>query len=629
MTTVAGSEARAFSVDGMVVLGRDAGRVDVHLDHPAVSRRHVELTAGPAGVVARDLGSTNGVFVNGDRIANAFPIGDGDSLDVGLFRWILRGREFVPWSPSSDTRIAARGLEKIVRIDGVDRQLLQPLSIDAREGEFTAILGPSGCGKSTLIRLLSGRSQPSVGAVLYSGRDLATHFDLLKNSIAFVPQRETLSDDLVLEDALSFTARLRLPADGTPSERQEAIEAALARVSLEPQRGQPIGALSGGQRKRAALANELLARPTVLFLDEVTSGLDEATDAEMMALFSELADQGVTVLCVTHTVANVVDHCDRLIVMAVGGHVAYDGPPSDASRWFGCPSLSGVYPVLASRTGEEWSSRLEAAGRNLTAVDVHGGGAAGGATRSHSDRRWPLSQLPVLLQRDLAVTIADAKGLAFTLGQALAIGILFWIAFGSGRLGPAAELQFAFLLGVSSFWLGCSGGSKEIVKERALFELERDVNLRIPDYVLSKLMTLILIGAAQVILMHGVIAATGVGVANIRELLALHLFVVVVGSSLGLLISSVSERDSQAATLVPMALIPQIMLSGAVVTDLSSAAEVVAQILVSVYWVYRIQSSLFDVLDADVVVALGVLGLHLVVFLGLTMLVLAKSRQQR
>jgi len=167
------------------------------------------------------------------------------------------------------------------------------------------------------------------------------------------------------------------------------------------------------------------------------------------------------------------------------------------------------------------------------------------------------------------------------------------------------------------------------VKERALFELERDVNLRIPDYVLSKLTTLILIGAAQVILMHGVIAATGVGVANIRELLALHLFVVVVGSSLGLLISSVSERDSQAATLVPMALIPQIMLSGAVVTDLSSAAEVVAEILVSVYWVYRIQSSLFDVLDADVVVALGVLGLHLVVFLGLTMLVLAKSRQQR
>ena len=464
-----------------------------------------------------------------------------------------------------------------------------------------------------------------MGVVLYSGRDLTAHFDLLKHSIAFVPQRETLPDDLVLEEALSFTARLRLPADATSSERQEAIEAALARVSLEPQRHKPIGALSGGQRKRAALANELLARPTVLFLDEVTSGLDEATDAEMMALFSELAGQGVTVLCVTHTVANVMDHCDRLIVMAVGGHVAYDGPPSDAPRWFGCRSLSGVYPVLASRTGEEWSSRLEAGERNLTVVDLHGEGAAGGATRSHSDRRRPLSQLPVLLQRDLAVTIADAKGLAFTLGQALAIGIMFRLVFGAGRLGPAAELQFAFLLGVSSFWLGCSGGSKEIVKERALFELERAVNLRIPGYVLSKLATLMLIGAAQVILMHGVIAVTGVEVANVPELLVLHLFVVTVGSGLGLLISSLSERDSQAATLVPMALIPQIMLSGAVVTDLSSPAEMVAEGFVSVYWAYRIQLSLFDAIDTDVLTALGVLGLHLVVFVGLTMLVLAKG----
>ena len=90
-----------------------------------------------------------------------------------------------------------------------------------------------------------------------------------------------------------------------------------------------------------------------------------------------------------------------------------------------------------------------------------------------------------------------------------------------------------------------------------------------------------LIGAAQVILMHGVIAVTGVSVANVRELLALHLFVVTVGSALGLFISSVSERDSQAATLVPLALIPQIMLSGAVVTDLSSAAETVAEVVVS------------------------------------------------
>ncbi|MDX1647071.1 MAG: ATP-binding cassette domain-containing protein [Longimicrobiales bacterium] len=617
--------AKRFSVKGALVLGRDP-RADVHLDHPAVSRRHARIATGPDGVVADDLGSTNGVYVDGTRIRAPTVVRQGGALDIGLFSWTLRGTEFVPRAPAAP-RVRARSLEKVVSVDGVDRRLLHSVSLDAREGEFTAILGPSGCGKSTLIRLLSGRSRPSAGGVSYSGRDLSTHFDLLKHTIAFVPQRETLPDDLVLEDALTFTARLRFPSDATGADRDEAIHAALRRVGLQRQRDQPIGALSGGQRKRAALANELLVQPTVLFLDEVTSGLDEATDAEMMALFAELAGQGVTVMCVTHTVANVADHCDRLIVLATGGYLAYHGPPADAPAWFGCRGLSQIYPALEGKEGKVWAARASAASGDLSAR--HGRDRATESAESPPDRRLPLSQLPVLLQRTLAVMIADPKGLAFTLGQALAVGLLFRLVFSGGRLGPTAELQFAFLLGVSSFWLGCSGGSKEIVKERALFELERDVNLRVPAYVVAKLMALTLIGAGQVILMHGVIAATGVQVSHVRELLVLHLFAVTVGAALGLLISSVSERDSQAATLVPLALIPQIMLSGAVVTDLSGIAETVAQLFVSVYWLYRIQTSLLGPQEPDLVLDVGVLGVHLAVFLLGSVLVLSDFGRAR
>jgi len=611
-----------IAVEGSLLLGRDPAAANLVLAHPSVSRRHAQIDRTDRGLSVRDLGTTNGTFINGQKVSGSQPLNHGDQLAIGPFVWTVHGHVLHPAIGVGEVALEASGVHKRVVADGAELELLHRISLRIAPGRMVAVLGPSGCGKSTLLRILSGRDVATEGRVFYEGQDLGENFGALKHSIAFVPQQETLPEDLTVEAALRFTARLRLPADSGKREIDGAVDRAIARVGLQEQRSRPISRLSGGQRKRTALANELLAEPRVLFLDEVTSGLDDATDRSIMELLSEIAGQGMTVVCVTHTVSHVEETCDELIVLAPHGHLAFHGPPKEALPWFGCGSLPGLYDALLARSGSEWTARTDG-GATRTLAPAEPSSLPG---RGFDPRR-ALRQLRVLFERSVAVALGDPKALVLALGQAVAVGILFRLAYGAGQPIPSAALQFAFLLGVSSFWFGCSNGSKELVKERALFHLERNINLGIPSYVFSKIAHLALLGSAQVVLMHGALAVSGVQLTHVRTLLPINLGMVVLGSTLGLVISAFSERASQAATVVPLALIPQIVLSGAVVPNLPDLGELLAGFGVSAYWMYRAQQSVFGVPDVDGGRALLALGLHLLVFVGATLFILNSQRR--
>jgi ABC transport system ATP-binding/permease protein len=158
--------------------------------------------------------------------------------------------------------------------------------------EFVCILGASGSGKSTLMHALSACAPADSGQVFLNNVSLYANFQALKQGIAFVPQQYVLHESLTLREALSFTAQLRLPPDTSATGIAAAVNRALERVDLGTRAQTAIGHLSGGQQKRASLANEIVSQPNLLFLDEVTSGLDEGTDWEMMKLFRRMADTG-------------------------------------------------------------------------------------------------------------------------------------------------------------------------------------------------------------------------------------------------------------------------------------------------------------------------------------------------
>ena len=361
-TVHAGSRQRAELPDGVRiermpigrsgVIGRLTEHADFVLDHPHVSRRHARLIVDGDRVRLHDLGSANGIFVNSRRLTRPVDLKPGDRIDIGPFSLSFDGAALVGRSRSNNIELVARDVRRVVkdRSTGQPLTLLDDVSLVVRPGEFVCLLGPSGSGKSTLLTLLSGRSAPDKGSVLVNGEGLHANFEALKQDIVVVPQKDVLHESLAVGQALWYTAKLRLPPDTSATEIETCLTEMLDTVGLSARRTTAIRHLSGGQVKRASLANEVLCKPSLLFLDEVTSGLDEQTDREMMNLFRALAESGKTVVCVTHSLANVERTCHLVVILTAGGKLAVIGKPAEApTHYWGKRGLDDCLPETVTQ----------------------------------------------------------------------------------------------------------------------------------------------------------------------------------------------------------------------------------------------------------------------------------------
>lgn len=586
-------------------------------------------------IFLRDLGSSNGTFVNGERITGHRELRARDRVDVGPYTFQFTGSGFVQSTREGNLRVVAQQLSRTVRShsDGRSMRILDDVTLVVEPGEFVCILGGSGSGKSTLMQALSARKPADNGRVLLNETSLYENFQTVKQSIALVPQKDVLHEDLTLEECIGFTAKLRLPPDTGEAGLRDAVKQAIARVDLTHRASTPIKHLSGGQKKRAALANETVSKPELLFLDEVTSGLDEGTDWEMMRLFRRMADGGMTVICVTHTVANVEDFCHKIIVMTPPGVLAYYGPPADARQYFGVEKLGDIYRKLAEMPSEEWRDRYRQSDeyRRYVEKPITAAPASAAAPSHSADQSGRVQdQLPeiqrqfaILTKRFSKLLAADRKTLGIAFAQSTLIGLVLAMVF--GKLGAADPKQFSliFFLGISCFWCGCNNAAKEIVKERFIYSMERDVNLSIASYVLSKMITLGLFGILQVALLFGIVyELSSVPGDAVQQFLCMTVSVLA-GTATGLFLSALARTEDQASTLVPIALIPQILLAGVVVPDLPRLADLVAHAVISGFWVYR---SMESVLKSDFPKshdALLILAAHTLVFLLATGVLLA------
>jgi ABC-type multidrug transport system ATPase subunit len=349
---------KLFGSKDRLVIGR-AGDCDICLPHPTVSRRHALLVRGPAGFQLHDLDSVNGVFVGGQRINEAVLLKENELVGIGPFLFCVAGGILYTVDSSQSLRLEARNLEKTVPLKhGQVRKLLDDINLAVEPGEFVSLLGPSGSGKSTLMDCLNGRRPATGGQVLANGEDFYRHFDSFRQSLGYVPQKDIVHTQLTVYRALYYTARLRLPPDTTPSELMARIQEVLDKMELQPHRDTLVANLSGGQIKRVSLGAELLARPCLLYIDEATSGLDAGTEARMMRLFRLMADEGKSVVCITHNVDN-VDECN-LILMLARGKLVYYGPPSEARPYFQVSRLSEVYDRLAEKDPQAWHEAFKA-----------------------------------------------------------------------------------------------------------------------------------------------------------------------------------------------------------------------------------------------------------------------------
>lgn len=610
----AGTERIEIGKGGVV--GRGPAEVDFILEHPHVSRRHAHLIVDGGRVSLHDLGSGNGTFVNGQRLNRQVELTPGDCIDIGPFSLEFDGAALVSRSRSNNIELVAEQLGRVVkdRTTGKPLTLLDDVRLVIRPREFVCLLGPSGSGKSTLLSILSGRNPPDAGTVRVNGEDLYARFAALKQDIAVVPQKDVLHDSLAVGTALGYTAELRLPPDTSRAEHASSVADMLEVVGLTKRRGTLIRHLSGGQVKRASLANELMARPSLLFLDEVTSGLDEQTDREMMELFRQVADHGKTVVCITHSLANVEATCHLVVVLTEGGRLAFVGTPEEARVYFGIDRLGNVYKKMTERRPEDWQAAFQASPLHaryirdrLAAAPHREKHTTHAATQRDAANLW--RQGWILTRRYVSICRGDLLALATLLGQPVLVAFLLGIVFGPlGNIANPVErtqraVHLMFLVNVACFWFGCNTAAKELVKEQLIYTRERGFNLRIDSYLGSKLVVLIVVVLVQVTLLLGIVRlCCGPPGALPAQWCALAL-VAVAGTALGLLISALAVSEEVAASLVPIAIMPQIILAG-VIAPLGGAGKLLAQAAITVYWAQQPLEALFP--NAD----LQPLGLH-------------------
>jgi ABC-type multidrug transport system ATPase subunit len=621
-----------------MLIGRDRSRVDICLPDVRVSRVHASIKRGDRTATITDLKSANGTFVDGQRVIQPTPVKEGNRIQIGPYRLVFTGRALFPLSHDKNVELVAQNLVRRVpdrEHRGQMKTILDDVSLAIRPREFACIIGPSGSGKSTLLSALSGRYQADEGTVLLNGEDLYENFDSLKQNLAVVPQRDVLHDVLTLNRALWYTAKLRLPADMSRQDIDERIAEMLKSVHLTEQRRNPIRRLSGGQTKRASWVNEAICNPSLIFLDEVTSGLDQQTDAEMMQLFRQMADDGKTIVCVTHSVTYVEENCDLLVILAPGGVLAFVGPPEAAFEYFYIPRLGDVYERLSLRPPHEWQERFrknplyeQYVQRRLPQPTSEAVKRTELPKKRQADGLlvfW--RQFSLLTRRYMAIQWADKRPLIMMLGQSLFIAaLLVWLFGNIAKLDDVPEAKrmanlyygyydtgwddlvdeekqpfldeaeeakradfsskVLFLLCISCMWFGCNNAAKEIVKERTIYGKERDVGLHVVSYYGSKLALLGVLSVVQATVLYWIVRYfTCLGGEAPQQWLLLSLSSLT-GVAMGLAISAIANSTDLAATIVPISLIPQIIFAG-LIAPLSGWARGFAQIFISTYWSFQ------------------------------------------
>ncbi|MER6617935.1 ABC transporter ATP-binding protein/permease [Streptomyces xantholiticus] len=552
-----------------------------------VSRHHAEFTAHPDGrFEIRDLGSHNGTYVNGQPIAKSGTalIGPNDIVGVGHSTFRIVGGQLEEFVDTGEVSFSARHLT--VTVDG-GKQILRDVSFGVPEKSLIGVIGPSGSGKSTLLKALTGYRPANQGDVLYDNRSLYKQFAELRQRIGLVPQDDILHKELTVRKALKYAAKLRFPGDTAEAEREARIDEVLRELKLDIHKDKKVTSLSGGQRKRVSVALELLTKPSLIFLDEPTSGLDPGMDRDVMQLLRGLADDGRTVLVVTHSVAE-LGLCDKLLVMAPGGSVAYFGPPEEALNFFGYSTWADVFSAFENYRDYDWAGRWRGSQHyQLYAADLDAVAPQSVNMPPAQQMRPPKpqswgSQLFTLMRRYISVIVSDKGFMALMLILPAVLGAVSLLIDPdkgllvnqnpqTGRIIPNGTATTVLLiLAVGACFAGAANSVRELIKERVIYERERATGLSRSAYLMSKVIVLGMITVIQ----GGLVGAIGFATRELPAeglvmggavMLELSLPIMALGFTsmmFGLIISALVKTAEKTMPLLVMFAIIQVVFTG-------------------------------------------------------------------
>ena len=562
-----------------VRIGRGSDN-DIVVPDVLASSHHATLVLTPQGPRIQQADRSTGTYVNGSPVRDA-PLEDHDVVTIGNVDFVYDGGRLVKKVESAAATGGLTVQDVGVTIAGT-KTLLDRASFSAAPGTLTAVIGPSGSGKSTLANVIVGRARPTAGAVSFEGRDLHAEYASLRGRVGIVPQDDVVHGGLTVRQALGFAAELRMPPDTVEAERQQAVSEALDELRLTPHADTRVDKLSGGQRKRVGIGMELLTGPSLLVLDEPTTGLDPALDQQIMSMLRELADAGRVVIVITHSLM-FLDVCDQVVLLAPGGRITFCGAPGDVQKAMGVADWADIFTAVSADPVGEQERYLARVGRPA-APTAQRALIAGTRPRPSHVRR----QFTTLARRQLQVILANRGYLVFLIALPFIVGLLPLAVGGdtglrgtpSSGIGAFQTKQILGLMNLGAFFMGTALSVRELVGERPIFRHEQATGLSTTAYLASKIAVLGVVGVAQSAVLVAIVTAvrgsppdaSAIGHPTVELFVGISA-TCVTAMILGLVVSTVARTGNQVLPLTVAVLMVQIVFAGGMVSMAGRAIE--------------------------------------------------------
>lgn len=459
--------------------------------------------------------------------------------------------------------VKIREISQSVKVKNKTKKILSDLTLSINNGEFVAIVGCSGAGKTTLMNILGGYNKPSKGKVYVNNIDLFEYTDYFKGKIAYVPQQEILDQTLTLQKSLAYSLALRVK-NISKEEAKKTINSVLKILELSHVRNSLIKNLSGGEKKRASIATEMLSNPSLFLLDEPTSGLDANIEKKIMKKLREIANTGKTIIMTAHTVSNLY-LCDKVIFMGQDGKICYYGPYEEIFKYFNVKEFVDIYDILKEDTNtwyKKYRNEHEITKDNFAPLSV--------PSKKIKEKVGFISQTKTLVKRYVSSLLNNKFMLALLLGQSILMGILICVATEVDCLLnfiTASMIFVAFTMAAS--WLGLFNTIQEIVKERDMLKKEYMSGLNFKSYIFSKIIIFSILSLYQaitcvcIVYFHLNPRPEEILINNTLLDLIINFFLLSFSTSMiGICISSLVKDTKTTLILSPLYMMIQMLFSG-------------------------------------------------------------------
>ncbi len=483
---------------------------------------------------------------------------------------------------------------------------LQNINIAEEGGKLVGIMGASGSGKSTLLSILDGSSEPTQGTVLLNGKDLYKDAKSLRGVIGLVPQDDFLLEELSVYQNLYYAARLTF-GNHSIEKTHNLVQSTLKSLGLSEIKDLQVGStldktISGGQRKRLNIGLELLRKPSILFVDEPTSGLSSNDSINIMDLLKELSLQGKLIFVVIHQPSSdIFKMFDRLIILDVGGYQVYYGNPVEALVYFKtivnmvnkdqgacmeCGNIKSeqIFNILENKVVNEYgrftdNRRISAAKwyeyftKKITLPQVEQSKEPIKITQKNPGH---FQQMKIFGIRDIRTKLANKQYLFITFLEApvLALFLGLLIRYYENLNGDSSYSfmnndnipVYFFMTVIIALFMGLTLSAEELIKDRKMLQRESFLHLSRASYLASKIAVQFSISAVQtlsfVIIGNLILQVNGMTL----SMWAIMFFTAGFANLLGLNISSAFKSAVTVYILIPLLVIPQLVLSGVIIS---------------------------------------------------------------